>query len=61
MPNLNNPQMLYYTPLSQEDIRWNFEKVKWASTFCKEMKKVTLLKKCEDIVTKNQHPMQSEA
>jgi len=25
--NLNNPQMLYYTPLSQEDVRWNFEKI----------------------------------
>merc|ERR1712133_309546 len=24
---LNNPQMLYYTPLSKEDIRWNFEKL----------------------------------
>jgi len=25
--NLNTPQMLYYTPLSQEDVRWNFEKI----------------------------------
>jgi len=27
VPTLNNPQMLYYTPLSQEDVRWNFEKI----------------------------------
>ena len=27
MPTLNDPKMLYYTPLSQEDVRWNFEKV----------------------------------
>lgn len=27
IPTLNTPQMLYYTPLSKEDIRWNFEKL----------------------------------
>ena len=27
VPTLSNPQMLYYSPLSVEDVRWNFEKV----------------------------------
>ena len=27
VPTIQNPQMLYYTPISQEDIRWNFEKI----------------------------------
>jgi len=26
VPFFNDPKMLYYTPLSKEDIRWNFEK-----------------------------------
>jgi len=35
--NLADPHMLYYSPISQEDIRWNYEKVrtlsKTSSTF----------------------------
>jgi len=27
VPTLQDPKMLYYTPLSVEDIRWNFEKI----------------------------------
>merc|ERR1719278_357682 len=27
VPTLSNPQMLYYSPLSVEDVRWNFEKI----------------------------------
>jgi len=27
VPFFQNPQMLYYTPISQEDIRWNYEKI----------------------------------
>jgi len=32
VPTLNDPKMLYYTPLSKEDIRWNFEKILFDKT-----------------------------
>eukprot|EP00091_Calanus_sinicus_P001190 TRINITY_DN11156_c0_g1_i1.p1 TRINITY_DN11156_c0_g1~~TRINITY_DN11156_c0_g1_i1.p1 ORF type:complete len:103 (-),score=22.25 TRINITY_DN11156_c0_g1_i1:191-499(-) len=27
VPFFQDPKMLYYTPISREDIRWNFEKI----------------------------------
>eukprot|EP00092_Neocalanus_flemingeri_P034135 GFUD01037122.1.p1 GENE.GFUD01037122.1~~GFUD01037122.1.p1 ORF type:complete len:103 (+),score=22.67 GFUD01037122.1:353-661(+) len=27
VPNFQDPKMLYYTPISKEDIRWNYEKI----------------------------------
>ena len=29
-PNFFDPKMLYYDPISMEDVRWNFEKVRSA-------------------------------
>jgi len=37
VPTFNDPKMLYYSPLSVEDIRWNFEKVSGSLTFVVRM------------------------
>ena len=37
-PNFFDPKMLYYDPISMEDVRWNFEKVRSAYKLQKQNK-----------------------
>ena len=40
-PNFFDPKMLYYDPISMEDVRWNFEKVRSAYKLQKLMSNKT--------------------